>query len=206
MFSDVGENFNHVTLSCTGTGMVTRSMKRGESVTLVLSEANRDPDHFGGNAKSRIVSRRFDPLREGDSSRLYYDATTQTIQTQENTFLLDMARVVVDAFLPSVSQQSAGNEKRSHFHKTFSSHIESEEKWVKLHLHAYTLLLGSALAILVGMFARHLIPSSRKLPDVIVFRTILYAFVLANVLYAISVLANAPALCDHGIVFLSFST
>ena len=120
--------------------------------------------------------------------------------------MLVMARVVVAAFLPSVSQQSAGNEKRSHLHKTFSSHIESEEKWVKLHLHAYTLLLGSALAILVGMFARHLIPSSRKLPDVIVFRTILYAFVLANVLYAISVLANAPALCDHGIVFLSFST
>ena len=120
--------------------------------------------------------------------------------------MLDMARVVVDAFLPSVSQQSAGNEKRSHLHKTFSSHIESEEKWVKLHLHAYTLLLGSALAILVGIFARPLISSSRKLPDVIVFRTILYAFVLSNVLYAISVLANAPALCDHGIVFLSFST
>ena len=157
-----------------GTGMITRSMERGESVTLVLSEANRDPDHFGGNSKSRIVSRRFDTSREGDSSRLYYDATTQTIQSKENTFLLDMARVVVDMFLPSVQGVETSSEKRSQFRKTVVSHIESEEKWVKLHLHAYTLLLGSTLAVLVGIFAQHIIPSARNLADVIVFRTLLY--------------------------------
>jgi hypothetical protein len=184
-----------------GTGMVTKSLLRGDHVTLVLSEANRDSDHFGGHSNSRIVSRRFDPFRKGDSKRLYYDAVTQTIQIEENEFLLGMRRHVVNLFLPSMSREHFSESRQ----KQFSALVNEEEKWMKLMLHAQTLLMGCVLALFVGIFARRVMPISRHLPDVIVFRTILYSFILSNVLYAISVLAKAPALCDHGIVFMSFT-
>lgn len=188
--------------------MVTKSLPRGQHVTIVLSEANRDSDHFGGHAKSLIVSKRFDLSRSGDSKRLHYDAITRSLTFSENEFLLLMTRRVVDAFLPpsSDSKTESHTQLRRERLGKFSTAHEQEEKWMKLMLHAQTLLLGSAVAIVVGIFARKLMPISRNLPDVIIFRTILYAFIFANVLYAISVLAKAPALSDHGIVFISFST
>lgn len=94
-----------------GTGGASVGLNAGRIVHIVLSEANRDRDFFGGPSRSRRAARRFEPSPSRNARFLHFSGRTRRVLVgsrdalEMDSVYFDTVVDVVERFLPPVGEE-----------------------------------------------------------------------------------------------------